>query len=194
VDEEPSGPVPADWRHLVTVPQEGTVLAVGEALPDLGMATTVTHVPDPGELAGISGVFDVITVSSRATVGLLTNAVSLLDPSTGILVVGLPPGTHKRRRGPITLQMASLRRRLGRAGLAVEMAYGTLPDPWLPEYVFRLTPSARSFALRHFVDSRTPGRVWARAATAAASLGWVARWAAPGALVLCRPSGIGNDI
>lgn len=189
MDEGPVRAVPADWRHLVALPQEGTVLAVGEVMPDFGTSTTVTHVSDPGDLAGISGMFDVITVSSKATARLLVSMVSLLDRSTGLLVVGVPPDSDQRRRAPIPLQLATLRRRLGRAGLTVEIAYGALPDPWMPEYVFPLTPSARRFAFRHFVDSRRPGRAWARAAYAVASRGWVARWAAPAALVVCRPSG-----
>jgi hypothetical protein len=187
------GTLLADWRHLGVMPRSGRALVIGGVYPDLRSMFEVSEVASWHEIPDSSETFQLIIACRRLE--SQESAASMgrvLDPADGVVVIVAPPrGADRSRYRPIALQARSIRRLLRGTGLEVHTVFGALPDPWVPEYVFPLTPAAASFAIERFVMSRRPTWGWLRATV---NVGLLARFATsglPGGLILCRLRGDG---
>ena len=190
----PGAPLLADWRHLGVIPRSGRALVIGGEYPDLQSVFETTEVAGWDQIPRSPRAFQLIvvclSVESRHSVALIER---VLDRSGGVVVLCTPP----RRAGgmpyrPIAVQARSARRLLRGTMLGTQAVYGTLPDPWAPEYVFPLTRAAAAFAIERFLLSRRPGWGWVRAILRVRPIVGLATSALPAGIILCRLRGDGT--
>jgi len=177
----------ADWRFLAPIPRHGRALVMGGAIPDLDSVFEVTSVSGFDALPADGGSFQLVVVCCPLEEGDSLRALeNQVDSQGGMVVVFLPPLRTGGSRRSIGGQISSSRRALAGTSFDIEQVYGALPDPWVPELVFPLTPTATRYGLRRFVLSRRPTWGWVRPALSTLPLAAITRWGLRGALVVCR--------
>lgn len=174
----------ADWRFLQTIPDRGRALVVGGPFPDLESVFDVSSLDDLLEGPESSKPFQLIVMTQSNRLPAIKGR---LDPNGGRVVFGVPSMRIRGWRfGWLGLRVAWLRHRLRDSGLIIDGVYGTLPDPWVPEYVFPLAPVAARFALERFLLSRRPAWRWTFRALQSRAFVRMVTAVVPGALVVCR--------
>lgn len=177
----------ADWRHLGVFPRGGRALLIGGGSPSLHAMFDTTEVKSWEEIPQSPRAFQLIVsvgLSSRDEIAAIER---VLDPSEGIAVICAPPRpAGPRRYWSLAGQTRVIRRLLRGTKLEGGVVYGTLPDPWVPEFVFPLTRPAAAFAIERFVLARRPAWGWVRMMLAFGPIVDLATKALPGGLIVCR--------
>lgn len=167
-------------------------MIIGGEYRDLHDVYEVTETRSFDQIPTSAPPYDLIVVCTPLDSPESVASIShVLDPEHGVVIVLSPsPAARKPRYRPLAAQTRSMRRLLQDSRLETMGAYGALPDPWAPEYVFPLTRAGAAFAIERYILSRRPAWDWTRLALRFGPLVRVATAALPSGLLICRLRGV----